>query len=119
MSSSLLAYAVTFVAVAFAARWLLDPLLGERLPFTTFFVAVVIAARIGGLRPALLATGLGFLLALYFFPQPRYSFDGIPGPHLMGLAMFFTVCLATALPVSARLCESPGAGRPNRRSACK
>jgi K+-sensing histidine kinase KdpD len=121
MSLPLIACAVTLAAVALAcaARWLLDPLLGERLPVATFFVAVVIAARIWGLLSALWATGPGFVLACYFFLQPCYSFDGIPGPHLIGLAMFFMVCLATAWPVSARPCESPSAGRPNRRSDCK
>ena len=80
--------AVLLTALALAARWLLDPWLGEHLPFVTFFVAVAVAAWLGGLRPALLATVVGFLLALYFFVPPRFSFIPPPGPHQFGLAKY-------------------------------
>jgi PAS domain-containing protein len=49
---SVLRYVVAVVAVAGAllGRFLLDPSLGDHLPFVTFFVAVVIASWYGGLR---------------------------------------------------------------------
>jgi fluoride ion exporter CrcB/FEX len=49
----LIAFAVTLTSVArvCTAHWLLDPLIGERLPFATLFVAVVIAAWIGVCAP--------------------------------------------------------------------
>ena len=92
-------YGVTFAAVVVAAliRWLLDPLLGDYVPYPTFFVAVVFAVWVGGWRPALFATGLGFLLALFLFVPPRYSFLGAHGPHLLGLAMYVMVSLAIAV----------------------
>ena len=98
VSKPLLQYGVTLAAVAAAVvvRWLLDPLLGDHLPFATFFVAVVIAAWVGGLRPALLATVLGFLLSLYFFVPPRYSIMLPTGPRLVGLATYFMVSLIIA-----------------------
>ena len=92
-------YGWAFIAVAVAGllRWWFDPLLGDHLPFVTFFVSVAAMAWLGGLRPALLASGLGFLVALYFFVPPRNSFALPSGPHLFGLAMYFMVCLAFAL----------------------
>lgn len=84
------------VVAATAARWLFDPILGDHLPFVTFFVAVAVGAWAGGLRPALLATALGFVLSLYFFVPPRFSFAIANGPHLFGLLMFFMVSLAFA-----------------------
>ncbi len=88
---------IAVVAGAWLARWLLDPLLGDHLPFVTFFVAVIVAAWICGFRSAMLAMALGFLLALYFFVPPRFSFFGSSGPHLVGLAMYFMVSFAIAV----------------------
>lgn len=88
--------AVAAVAAAGVLRWLFDPFLGDHLPFATFFVAVAMAAALGGLRPALLATVLGFVVTLYFFVPPRHSFVLPSGPHLFGLAMYFMVSLTFA-----------------------
>ena len=97
-SSPLTRYGVTVAAVAAAmlARWLLDPLLGDHHPFATFFAAVAVASWVGGLRTALLATALGFVLAAVFFVPPRLSVLGTSGPHLIGLGMYFVVCLTFA-----------------------
>ena len=67
MRPSAAVYGLTLAAVAVAGllRWLFDPLLGDHLPFVTFFVAVAVASWAGGLRPALLATGLGFVMAFF------------------------------------------------------
>ncbi len=89
--------AVAAVAVSGLIRWQLDPLLGDHLPFATFFVAIVVAAWYGGLRAALLATVLGFLLALYFFVPPRFSFLVNSGPDLVGLMVYFVVGLSIAV----------------------
>ncbi len=96
--SSAAVYGLTLAAVAAAGllRWLFDPSLGDHLPFVTFFVAVAVASWAGGLRPALLATWLGFVVALYFFIPPRHSFTLPSGPHLFGLAMYFMVSFAFA-----------------------
>src|SRR3712207_3523615 len=92
-----LGYVVAALAVAAAllARFLLDPLLGDHLPFVTFFVAVAVATWFGGLRPGLVSTGLGLLLAWYFFVPTRLSLFGATGPHLVGLAAYLMVCLAS------------------------
>ena len=96
--SSAEVYGLTLAAsvVAGLLRWLCDPFLGDHLPFVTFFVSVAAAAWLGGLRPALLATGLGFVVAWYFFVPPRHSFTLPSGPHLFGLGMYLIVCLTLA-----------------------
>src|SRR5262245_34959689 len=54
------------VALAFAARALLDPVMGEQSPCLFFVPAVLASAWLGGLGPGLLATALGVMLALVF-----------------------------------------------------
>lgn len=53
-----LAIALTLIAIGFAARVGLDPLLQKRATFI-FFVPGIVAAAIGGLWPALLVTAVG------------------------------------------------------------
>src|SRR5262249_28585542 len=91
-------HAVTLAAVvvAWGIRWLLDPWLGEHVPFITFFVPVVIGAGLGGLRPAVLATVLGLPISWYFLLPPHQSFAGKSPMHLAGLVTFFLVGLTIA-----------------------
>lgn len=70
--------AVAAVLLATVLRWILDPFIGERHPFTFFFGAVAVAAWYGGLWPALLATLLSYLAADWFFISPRFE---INWPH--------------------------------------
>lgn len=71
-----MAWLITILAVALAtaARWLLDPYLGDQEPFIVFYVSVIVAAWAGGMRTALLATALGLFLAFYIFVPPRFGF---------------------------------------------
>jgi two-component system sensor kinase FixL len=57
----LLACLLAMAALAFAAaaRWALDPVVGEEATFIFFVPAVVLAAAVGGLWPGLAATLLG------------------------------------------------------------
>lgn len=66
--------AVGFVAVATLVRSLLDPWLGDTLPYITYFAAIVAAAWIGRLGPSLCAVVLSCIAAEWFFIPPRYSF---------------------------------------------
>ena len=96
--SPIAGYTLTLVAVAtaFAARWAIDPWLGDHLPYVTFFVAVAVAAWLGGIGSALLATAAGFVLSWYFFVPPRWSFEVTEQAHALGLAMYLMVSLAFA-----------------------
>jgi two-component system CheB/CheR fusion protein len=67
-----LVVALVVSLVAGSARWLLDPLVGNRVPFATFFIAIVVAVRFGGLWSALLTMllGLGWALLMWFPSGP-------------------------------------------------
>ena len=85
-----------------ATRWLLSPLIGEQLPFITFFPAVVFAAWSGGLGPALYATVASAALALFLFIPP-YSFELGTTFATLGVALFVLVGVTTALLGESRL----------------
>lgn len=62
--------AIVAVAVAFAIRYGIYGTLDNRLPFSFFTSATLIAAWYGGLGPGLLAAVAGLLLGdLFFLPQ--------------------------------------------------
>ena len=91
-SNAIAGYVVAVLATAIAAmlRWLLDPWLGNTLPFVTLFAAVAVAAFFGGYGPALVATGLCFLAADYFFIEPRGTFSH--PPIYLDLVLFLLTC---------------------------
>lgn len=66
--------AIVSVLVATVVRSWLDPVLGERSPYITYIVAILVSSWYGGLRPGLIAMVLGFLTAFYLFASPRGSF---------------------------------------------
>jgi len=87
-------YAIAAVLVAAAAltRWWLTPMLGVNAPFMTFFLAVGVAAWIGGFGPAAFATLLCMLVAWNGFLG-----SGGPLPDLLGALVALGVFAATAL----------------------
>ncbi|HWJ41406.1 MAG TPA: DUF4118 domain-containing protein, partial [Candidatus Limnocylindrales bacterium] len=62
--------AVVSVALATAIRLPLSNALGTRLPFTTYFIAVILVAIYGGLGPALISVALGAVLGTYLYVPP-------------------------------------------------
>jgi len=64
-----IAAGAVFLALVF--RMMLDPLLGEKHPFPTFFLAVILVAWWRGWAPGLLAVALGALASQWFFIPPR------------------------------------------------
>ena len=67
-------FASLAVALATGGRLLLDPLLGTQFPFATVFLAVLVAAWYGAMRPALLAAALGAVASDFFLLPPRGGF---------------------------------------------
>lgn len=65
VSAYALAAGVTLLAAAL--RLALEPVLGRDVPYLTFFAAVAVSARLGGLGPGLLATALSAVAAAYLF----------------------------------------------------
>jgi signal transduction histidine kinase len=63
--------AISFTLAALLIRWLLDPVLGDLQPLSLLFGAVALSVWIGGYKPALTATMLGYLGADHLFTEPR------------------------------------------------
>jgi PAS domain S-box-containing protein len=76
---------------------LLDPLLGDRLPYATVLPAVAVTAWVGGWRPALLATGLSVVLCAYLFVPARYTLQIESVPDLFGLGVFAAMGVVLAV----------------------
>lgn len=76
--------------VAVMARVALDPLLGEHLPFSIFFPALVTAALWGGEAAAVLALCVTTICGWFLFLPPQLSFDIAAGK---GLQIPVFVCL--------------------------
>ena len=94
--SSITGYVWSLAAVAamVGARLLLDPLLGDELPFITLYLAVAFATRYGGRGPGLLAVAAGAAASAYFLLAPRGTFSVRPPEHQVGLVVFAFVSLA-------------------------
>ena len=78
--------------LATALRLSLDPLVNTNLPFTTYFVAVILTAIYFGLGPALLSMMLGAVFGAFFFVEPRHSFTFASSSDALRLLSF---CLLT------------------------
>ncbi len=87
------ALAAVAVAAGFAARWGLDPILGQRATFIFFVPAVVLAAALAGLWPGVFATLVGAAAGL--------AADSLSGPvgvgNLVGAGVFVLVGLAVTV----------------------
>jgi PAS domain S-box-containing protein len=90
---SVIAYGIAVAALlaAVAARWLLDPILGDSVPFITLFGAVAVAVWIGGVGPALVVAVLGYLACGYLFMEPRYAM-ALDDRNLVALLAFLVTC---------------------------
>ncbi len=90
-----LAYAsgLAGVGLALAVRLLLAPLLQGQTAFLFFVPAVVLAGAFGGLVPALVATGLGMVAAVYV---GVLSGDAM-APQVIGSLIFVLMGLAIAV----------------------
>ena len=86
-------YAVAVLALAGAVllRWLLDPLMGDSLPLVTLFGAVAAAVWVGGFRPALLVTSVGYGACHYLFIPPRATFH-FSTSDAVGLVAYVVTC---------------------------
>lgn len=88
------------IGVATAIRFALDPVLGEHLMFSLYFLAVSIAAWAGGIRPAMITAILSSILANYLFSTPRGRLQIDNAEELCALILFLSVSLLIGV-----LCE--------------
>jgi two-component system CheB/CheR fusion protein len=103
LRNSVATYGLTLFAVvaAMVARWLLDPVFGENLPFFTFYFAMLFAAWYGGLGPGLLSLALGIGCGMFFFAAPRYSLKVEGVANQFDILRFVGVGVAVSL-----ICEA-------------
>ncbi len=65
--------AIGLVIVAWLIRTLIDPVVGERVPYTFFIIASIVAAWTLDIRSTALTVLLGWFVANWFFEEPRHS----------------------------------------------
>jgi PAS domain S-box-containing protein len=82
--------------LALALRELVEPVIGSRAPFSTFFLAMIFVAWWGGLGPALVTMVLGGFAAAYFVLAPPGTIEIYDRADLWSLLIYLTVGLAIA-----------------------
>jgi two-component system cell cycle sensor histidine kinase/response regulator CckA len=103
-----------------SARFGLDPLLGNRIPFALFLLSASWSAVVGGVGPALTSLSLGMLTGIWFFVPPRHTL-GIEGAeNWIGLLVTSTlgviVTVTTETQRRARIrAEEENAARESER----
>ena len=85
-------FAIAATALALIFRQFLTPLWGARLPFLTFFPAVMLSSWYGGIRPGLFATALSTFSVWYFFVIPNHA-ERLPLPDAVALLLFTWIAL--------------------------
>ena len=94
------AYGVALLVVALATlvRMLLWGVVSEAGPFTTYSLAIIIAALICGFWPGMMATVLSVLIGWYLFLPPTFSFAFFSTKEAWTVTMFALVaCINVAL----------------------
>src|SRR5215510_11990225 len=87
-------FAIVLTVLALLGRFALDPILGDHLPYVTFFMAAAVTTWYGGLGSSLTAVALSGLLSHWFFISPRQTLV-VPGVmQQVGFATYLIVCLA-------------------------
>lgn len=87
------ALAAIGVAGAFALRLLLDPLWGERLPYVSFFLVLLVVMRFAGPGPVAAAAMAGLALGTWFFVAPRHSFFIASPVNQVNLTFFVLISI--------------------------
>ncbi len=101
------AYSVVLVATALAliARRLLDPALGDHVPYSLMYAVVALSAIYLGVGPSILAAVAGLLGTLILFVEPRGSIRISGVPDFAEALTYVGVCVVII-----------AAGETNRRS---
>lgn len=100
------------VAIALLVRLAMDATVGDRQPFTTFYLAVIATSLYAGLGPALLALVVSYLTADWFFIPPRFVLGQLETSQIVGSGSFFFVGFTIAYMTHAlRAAEAATAAR--------
>ncbi len=90
------------VLLALMMRLAIDPWLGYQSPYITFVLAVAVTGLYAGVRSALLASGLGAVVAYFCFVPPRYRWGFAGISDAAGFVVYLLVALAVVLLARAR-----------------
>ena len=82
--------ALAMVALAVLVRWIVGEYVGARIPFITFYPAIILVAVIGGLWPGIVATVLSAFAAWFLFVPPYFSF-ALGERELLQVLLFIAV----------------------------
>ncbi len=96
--------ALAAVALATVIGRVLDPILGTHHRFTTFIIAVLIAAWFAGPGPSVSALLLGLLASTFFFVPPAHSLRIAEATDVFGLA--FHLIVGSAIIVICQACRA-------------
>jgi len=101
------AYSAVLVATALAliARWLLDPALGDHVPYSLLYAVVALSAIYLGVGPSVVAAVAGLLGTIVLFVEPRGSLRISRVPDIAEALTYVGVCIVII-----------AAGETNRRS---
>ena len=94
--------AVSTVALALGARYLLSPVLGNEMPFFLFLPGVFFTAWVGGFGPGFLATVLSSLAVAYVFSAPVGSLRISLPAEQPSLLLYVLICLVICWWIRAR-----------------
>ncbi|HMH01521.1 MAG TPA: DUF4118 domain-containing protein, partial [Terriglobales bacterium] len=88
-------YAVALLATAIAvlARFALNPVLGDYLPYITFFPVIAFSAWYCGVIPSILVTISSLIAAQYWFVPPTHSLRILNTEQLAGIIAFSLVSI--------------------------
>jgi PAS domain S-box-containing protein len=104
--------AIAAVLAAWGVHLILSPLLGDRVPFITFFPIVMALAWWNGWRPTFIAILISSMVLAYFILEPKGSFAIAQTEYRYAVAIYIAVGLAAGL-----LGERMHAARRNARQA--
>jgi signal transduction histidine kinase len=108
--------AIATTAVAFTARFLLEPALGNVAPLLVFTLSVMVSAWYGGLGPGLLATALSLLLGDYFFIAESVA-ERIEEALFLGIGVSISILSQARLSAEAKRQQLLASEQDARRAA--
>jgi K+-sensing histidine kinase KdpD len=84
--------AVGAVLIATLIRWALGPYVHDRIPFTTYYPAIVVATLLGGFWLGSLVSVVSGFLAWWLFMPPTFGFS-FDAAQITSLVAFLFVCV--------------------------
>lgn len=91
------ALAVSDLGLMVLLRWVIDVHLGNSSEFETFYLAVILAAIVGGAGPGVLVTVLGAAAGFWMFTEPRGTWGAGTAASTVRLLLYLATGLGCSL----------------------